>query len=103
MITTDTPTLPTLSRAATTIRNAATGDRTANPRDLAAAHNTLAQQRHNTAGTLRDAIDTYLADETWHQGPFALLNAINTLTHQLGLPNPDTAHIVEQLPLFNPD
>ncbi len=96
-------TTDTLRTATTTIRRAATGIATANPLDVAAAHNHLARGRHAATGSVRDAIDHYLDDNTWQHGPQAILAAINQLAHQLGIPNPDTAHITEQPTLFDLD
>jgi hypothetical protein len=92
-----------LRHATVTIRRAATGIATANPFDVAAAHNQLALGRHATAGAVRDAIDHYLDDDTWHRGPLAILAAITHLAHQLDIPNPDTGHITEQATLFDLD
>lgn len=96
--------LHTLRTATNTIRHATTGTHTANPLDVAIAHNNLARHHHTTTtGPIRSAIDHYLDDTTWHQGPLALLAAINNLAHHLGIPNPDTAHITEQPTLFDLD
>ena len=89
-----------LRQAATIIRDAMDIRRAADPIRLATAHRVLREHRHDVTGAPRAAIDVYLDDATWHHGPFVLLNAVSELAHQLDLPNPDLAHIVEQLRLF---
>jgi hypothetical protein len=89
-----------LRHAATIIQHATTTPAGGDPDQLTDAHRTLHRYRTHTTGPLRHAIDTYLDDTTWHDGPLALLAAINTLAWQLDIPNPHTLHITEQLTLF---
>ena len=68
--------------------------------DVATAHTTLARHRGSLTGPLRDAIDDYLADDTWHQGPHVLRHTIRHLGHLTGIPDPSTPTICEQPTLF---
>jgi hypothetical protein len=88
-------------RAAVTVIHDVAFDRRAHADDaVAAAHNTLTQLRHHLEGALRDAIDHYLAEETWHHGPHHLRHAIRQIARHAGLPDPDSQHIAEQPTLF---
>jgi hypothetical protein len=89
-----------LRAAVSALHRATSGTRTVNPARLANAHRTVAHCRPYTTGPVRDALDHYLNHDTWRHGPFVLLNAIADLNHRLGLPDPATAHIAEQLTLF---
>lgn len=68
--------------------------------DVATAHATLARHRHRLHGPLRDAIDTYLAEDTWHQGPHVLRHSIRQLGQLAGIPDPAITGICEQPTLF---
>ena len=77
-----------LRHAATVLRDAVAGSRPADPVAVASAHNTLTQRRAHTRGPVRDAIDHYLDDDTWHHGPTVLRHAALELARQLGVPPP---------------
>jgi hypothetical protein len=91
-----------LRAAARTIYIAATGTTPGDPNAIAAAHTTLTQHRHRATGPARQAIDHYLDDTTWHQGPVALHAAIHQLADALDTLPPPTAIVAEQLQLFGP-
>jgi hypothetical protein len=92
-----------LRHAAITIRDALTGDRPANPAAIEAAHDTLEQRRQETSSAIRDAIDHYLNQDTWHQGPHTLRRAALHLVHTLGIATPEPPNAsYEQLRLFQP-
>jgi hypothetical protein len=86
--------------AVTVIHDVAFEQRAHDDEAVAAAHSTLAQLRHHLQGPLRDAIDHYLADDTWHHGPHHLRHAIQQVARHAGLPDPDSQHIAEQPTLF---
>jgi hypothetical protein len=86
-------------RAAVTVIHDVAFDKRAHD-DEAVAHSTLAQLRDQLHSPLRDAIDRYLADDTWHHGPHHLRHAIQQVARQAGLPNPDSQHIAVQPTLF---
>lgn len=92
-----------LQTAARTIYVAATGTTPADPIAIAAAHTTLTRHRHCASGSVRHAIDRYLDDTTWHQGPIALHTAIHQLADALDMLPPPTAAVAEQLRLFAPE
>ena len=68
--------------------------------DVATAHAYLARHRRTLNGPLRDAIDDYLADDTWHDGPHRLRETIRRLAHLTGLPDPTTPRVSVQPTLF---
>ena len=96
--------LAELRHAATVIRDAVAGGSSIDSAALASAHNTLIQRRHHTGGPVRDAIDHYLDDDTWHQGPIVLRHAGLQLARELGIaapPEPDQPRWVQPR-LFEP-
>ena len=103
--TTNTPALVAELRHATDIIHRAACTTTPTTADeVAAAQHTLTDNQHRTCGALRDALDTYLADTTWHQGPFILRQAIIDLARQLDIHHPDPIDdVVHQLQLFDSD
>jgi hypothetical protein len=88
--------------AAAVIHDVAFDLRHHDPQHLLAAHHILARQQHHLHDHLADAIQLYLADDTWRHGPHELRRAIRALAHHLGIPDPATAHIAEQATLFGP-
>lgn len=90
-----------LQAAARTIYTAATGTTTADPAAIVTAHTTLTRHRHRATRPARQAIDHYLDDATWHQGPIALHAAIHHLADALDALPPPTA-VAVQLQLFAP-
>lgn len=88
--------------AARTIYDAATRGSPADPIAVVTAHTTLAREHHRVSGYARQAIDHYLDDTTWHQGPVALQTAIRQLADALDVLPPTTAAVAEQLQLFEP-
>ena len=67
---------------------------------VASAHNTLAHRRNTLHRPLRDALDRYLDDDTWHQGPQLFRQAVGELARHAGIPDNVTAHVFEQPTLF---
>lgn len=92
-----------LQAAARTIYIAIIGTTPADPIAITTAHTTITRHRHRATGPTRHAIDHYLDDTTWQQGPIAVHIAIHQLADALNtLPSPDTG-VAEQLQLFEPD
>jgi hypothetical protein len=88
--------------AAAVIHDVAFDLRHHDPQHLLTAHHTLARHQHHLHGHLADSIQLYLANDTWRHGPHQLRRAIRALAHELGIPDPTTAHIAEQPTLFGP-
>lgn len=68
--------------------------------DVATAHTLLARRRRSLEGPLRQAIDDYLDDDTWRQGPHVLRHTIRALGQLVGIADPTTPRISEQPTLF---
>ena len=91
-------------QAATVIRDTAFDIRHHNEHAVATAHASLARGRHALPpGPLRDAINHYLDDDTWHQGIHVLLNAVHQVAHHAGLADHTTAGVAVQPRLFDLD
>ena len=95
------PDLSDVVAAIAVIHDTAFDRRHHDPQRIADADNTLVRRRHVLTGELRNAVDHYLAEDTWHHGPRHLRWAIHQVATHARLNDPDNiGPIAVQASLF---